>query len=159
MHHVTHMNVPHGKHTCVVHVVPSKPKGMLFSVFFPYFLFILFWIVGVAWERGEWCAHTRVMHSHACFMSHIWMSHDIHINTSHCTDACVMPHTWLCHAAHLNAPGCPHECAMLHTRMRHVAHMNVPFCTHECAILHTCTCIACRTGACVMPGTFLTHVT
>ena len=143
MHHVTHMNVPHGKHTCVVHVVPFKPKGTVCSGFSPYFVFILFWIVGVAWERGAWCAQTCVIHSHACIMSHIRMSHAVHMNTSHRTDACVMPPTWMRHVAHMHAPCCTHACATLHTWMRHFAHMHVYSMSHMCMrharhILNSC---------------------
>jgi len=69
-------------------------------------------------------------------MTHIWMSHDTHMNESRHTYEWVMTHIWMSHDTHMNESWHTHEWVMTHIWMSHDTHMNESRHTYEWVLTH-----------------------
>ena len=77
-------------------------------------------------------------HTYEWVMSHIRMSHVIHMNESCHTYEWVMSHIWMSHVTHMNESRHKYKWVMLHIRMSHVTHIYESCNTHEWVMSHIC---------------------
>ena len=84
-------------------------------------------------------------------MSHIWMSHVIHMNESCQTYEWVMSHIWMSHVTHMNESCHTHESGYLHV-WHDVCDMNQPHVWHDSFI-----CVPWLIPMCAMTHPYVCH--